>query len=72
MEVKVEAEQVAKIHNLQNFAGCKNSQPAKFYKLRKLATLQNFCSGPISFSLWLQFPFNFSHASSSLAWIIRV
>ena len=32
MEVKVEAEQVAKIHNLrnlQNFIGCENSQPYK-------------------------------------------
>ena len=61
MEVKVEAKQVVKIRNLRmrNFAGCEISQPiefAKFCKLRKFTTLQNFYSGPNSFSLWLQFP----------------
>ena len=29
MEVKVEAEQVAKFHNLRNSAGFENSQPCK-------------------------------------------
>ena len=29
MEVKVEVEQVAKIHNLRNSVDCENSQPCK-------------------------------------------
>ena len=31
MEVKVEAEQVSKIRNLQNSIGCENPQPCKIY-----------------------------------------
>ena len=42
-------------------AGCENSQPVKFRKLRKFATLQNLCNGPFFFSLWLQFPYDFNH-----------
>ena len=36
-------------------------QLAKFYELRKFATLQDLCIGPFFFSLWLKFPSDFSH-----------
>ena len=35
------------------------SQPAKFYRLRKFATLQNSCSNPISLHFLLFFPSGF-------------
>ena len=41
-------------------AGCENSQPAKFCRLKKFATLQDFCNEPFFFSLWLQFPSDFN------------
>ena len=41
-------------------AGGENSQPTKFRRFQKFATLQNFSSGPFFFSLWLQFPSDFS------------
>ena len=33
---------------LQNFIGCKNSQPAKLCRLRNFRTLPNFCNAPFS------------------------
>ena len=45
---------------LQIFATCEISQVAKFYRLWKFATLQDFCSEPFFFNLWLQFPSDFS------------
>ena len=41
-------------------AGCEILQPTKFCRLRKFATLQDFCNGPFFFSLWFQFPSDFS------------
>ena len=41
----------AKIRKLRNFVGCEISQPAKFCRLRKLAILQDFYSGPFFFIL---------------------
>ena len=68
-EENQKGEQKSKIQTSSgnNVAGLKSeqcagevvSQPAKFYRLRKFATLQNSCSNPISLHFLLFFPSGF-------------
>ena len=64
MEVKVEAEQVAKICNLRNFSSFKNSQLAKFLQWPKFLQFM----APVSFQLLTHIS-KFGLDSSCLSWL---
>ena len=58
MEVKVEAEQVVKIRNLQKFAGCENSQPYKISAMVQFPSVYGSSFLPTSdahLRVWLRF-----------------
>ena len=70
MEVKVEAEKVAKFHNLRNFASCEILQVVKIRNPAKFLQWSNFLQFmvPISFRL-LTSIFEFDLDSLCLSWL---